>query len=129
MSTEEKKEPAFLEIPSFDIAESGQWTVEKDHKQLIYQSALWPDPIIVPGGFKTDFASIPRIFTPIHPKDGKHRLAAVVHDYLCRLDGFNRKLADKIFYEAMTVLGVRKARRAAFYIAVRIFAIFGRSKK
>jgi hypothetical protein len=121
-------EAKFIEIPSFDVADSGNWIVEPD-EQLVYQSALYPDLIVVPGGFKTDFASIPRIFTPIHPKDGKHRLAAVVHDYLCRLEGFPRKLADKIFYEAMIVLGVRKTRRMAFYIAVRIGAIFSRKRK
>jgi len=121
-------EAKFIEIPSFDVGESGQWIIEPGER-LVYRSEIWPDLIIVPSGFVTDFASIPRIFLPIHPKDGKHRLAAVVHDYLCRLDWFDRKLADRIFYEAMTLLEVKWWRRVSFYIAVRIGGTFKFKRK
>lgn len=34
----------------------------------------------VPAGFKTDFASVPRIFTPLVEKMGKHSKASLLHD-------------------------------------------------
>ena len=60
--------------------------------------------IVIPKGFKTDFASIPRIFWNIIAPIGKWTLPSVLHDYLYsegyRL-GISRKQADKIFYQAM----------------------------
>jgi hypothetical protein len=38
--------------------------------------------VIVPRGFETDYASIPRAFWVILAPTGKHTYAAVVHDYL-----------------------------------------------
>ena len=111
----------FINIPSFDIGDIYLWILAGD---LIYRSDQWPDLIIVPKGFETDFASIPKwiprwLFDPA----GRHRAAAVVHDYLVRLEGFDRKLADLIFLEAMELLEVKKWRRKLMYYAVRIGAL------
>lgn len=108
---------SFVEVPSLDIYGASDWQLEE---RLVYHSDKWPEPIIVPAGFITDLASIPRIFRPVIPQNGRHRLAAIVHDCLVRLDTFDRRLADRIFLEAMEVLEVRRWRRLVMYWAVAI---------
>jgi len=78
--------------------------------------------IIIPSGFVTDFASIPRFAWSIigHPA-GKYGKAAVVHDYLYRNKIGSRKQADDVFLEAMDVLGVSKVKRYTMYYSVRAF--------
>lgn len=87
-------------------------------------------PIIrVPAGFTTDFASIPREFWAILPPTGKYGKAAVIHDYLYVMGGdigrgwakFTKKDADRIFYEAMGVLGVNQFVRWTMWKAVSAF--------
>ena len=76
----------------------------------------------IPAGFETDLASIPRSFMGLIPVNGKHRNAAIVHDYLyvIKPDWCSRSLADSVFLEAMQVLGESRLRRAAMYAAVRV---------
>ena len=79
--------------------------------------------IYIYGGFITDFASIPRPFRNLFsPDTGKHRRAAVVHDYLYRTatEKYTRAEADKIFLEIMEDDGVSWFTRMALYRAVRI---------
>lgn len=79
--------------------------------------------IIVPTGFETDFASVPRV--PIAYTlfgDRAHR-EAVVHDYLYRIDakpGVSRKEADEAFLEAMECRGKGWFVRYAMYWGVRL---------
>ncbi len=55
---------------------------------------------IVPAGFDTDLASIPRIFQPFISKlEGVE--AAVLHDWFYRFKVVPRAQADRIFLEAM----------------------------
>jgi hypothetical protein len=78
--------------------------------------------IYVPKGFRTDFASVPRIFWAIFPPYGRHGKAAVIHDYLyglVRIKKFNRAVADSIFLACMKELGVSWWRRYTMYLAVR----------
>lgn len=80
--------------------------------------------IIVPKGKITDFASIPKILTPIFPRYGQHTKAAVLHDYLydlVRKEGFPRRLADFFFLDAMKILNVPLWRRLIMYYCVRLF--------
>ena len=76
---------------------------------------------IVPAGFVTDFASVPRLFWPILPPYGKYGKAAVLHDYLYRTGAVERKEADLIFKEAMEVLGVKRWKSSILFWAVRLF--------
>ena len=82
------------------------------------------DEFTIPKGFITDFASTPRIFYPIFPPIGIYNKAAMVHDYLyskeCKIN-ISRLSADLYFLQAMEVLGVKKWKRIAMFIAVRIF--------
>jgi len=39
--------------------------------------------ITVPAGYRTDFASIPRLVWPLLPPVGRGGKAAIIHDWLC----------------------------------------------
>jgi hypothetical protein len=89
---------------------------------LIFYSVLLGREIIVPPTFDTDFASIPRIVQNIIQVNGRHRPAAVVHDFLCKfkqLFGINQGMADKIFREAMKCLDVEFVESSIMYRMVR----------
>jgi len=120
----------FIQVPTFDIfdEETGQWADPEDwwlDGELVYQSDLIGEDdehvrVVVPDRYETDLSSIPRIFRVLFIKNGRHRPAAVPHDYLCRLGlEFPRRLADRIFLEAMKVVGVKRWKRYPMYWAVR----------
>lgn len=77
--------------------------------------------IVIPKGFRTDFASVPRLFWRIIPPAGSYNKATVVHDYLYQSRQCSRCLADAIFREAMTELGVGFVRLWLMWFAVRCF--------
>lgn len=92
-------------------------------------------------GFRTDFASVPFLIRWLVPARYVYNQAAVVHDHLykyktirvivlekgrvmgyrARPEPATRKEADKIYYEAMLVLGRNKAVTWIMYKAVRMF--------
>ena len=84
---------------------------------------------VVPAGFETDGASVPRIAwsSGVRP-DGLIRAAAVVHDYLCVRKGqvspscrvSSREAAD-IFKDLMVAAGMRAKFVRRAYWAVRWF--------
>lgn len=79
----------------------------------------------IPKGFKTDFATIPRIFWNIIAPIGKHTLPSVLHDYLYTEGykfGLNRKQADKIFWDAMIASHVAQITANIMWFCVRVFA-------
>ena len=94
------------------------WIIDS---RLVYESDL-VGIIIVPEGFETDFASVPRI--PVFYilfGDRAHR-ESVIHDYLYRSDSFpsvSRGQADNVFLEAMKCRGKRFFVRYAMYWGVR----------
>lgn len=98
----------------------GEERIWKMHGDLIYQ-IKYNDVIVVPTGFMTDFASVPRIFWAIIPPDGKYTAAAIVHDFLYSTQERGRKETDKIFINAMKSLGVSWWKRNIMYRAVRLF--------
>ena len=76
---------------------------------------------VIPAGFTTDLASVPRIFQSIIPKIGHHIRPAIVHDYC--YEGFTnltRKEADEMFLEGMKTTKVSWLRRKAMWLAVRV---------
>ena len=98
-----------------------RWCVSRTFKYYIgYEGSN--NVIIVPKGFITDGASIPRIFWTIvgHPFS-EFAQAAVLHDFLYDRRIYTRKRSDEIFYEAMGVLKVSKWKRMVMYQAVRRF--------
>lgn len=92
---------------------------------LEYESELAVGDVVVPAGTVTDFASIPRVFWRVLPPWDIHRRAAIIHDYLYatrqpRTDE-ERKLADRVFLEALEALEVPWWKRQLMYRAVRCF--------
>lgn len=53
--------------------------------------------IVVPPGFETDLASIPRLPGVYLLFGGKGRVAAVIHDWLYRFSKFHRDFCDEVF--------------------------------
>lgn len=110
MGEEDFRDPLILEyIDGSNWRLQEAFTYQSEHVGLIS----------VPRGFVTDFASIPRFFWRILPPTGKYGKAAVVHDWLYRSKRVERKVADLVFLEAMTDLGVPAWQRNVMYAAVR----------
>jgi len=95
--------------------ESGQWRLELP--------VVWETPeeiVVIPPGFRTDLASIPRLLQSVVPVNGKHRPAAILHDYLFVVQDRPRDQVDALFLRAMAASGVRTTQRMAMYLAVRL---------
>lgn len=107
------------------IPDSDEWVLLEDFKWHVgsYNS---DEVIIVPKGFKTDFASIPAPVKAFINPVGKIKPAALVHDYLYHLRGkylnktYTRGNADKIFLEIMEAVQVKWLQRRAAYRGVRL---------
>ena len=91
-------------------------------QDLLYVSDLLDRAcIMVPAGFNSDLASVPRGLWNLIPPWGPYADAAVIHDYLYRVQVIKpRKFVDQIFLEAMEVKQCRWAQRWAIYLGVRI---------
>ena len=76
-------------------------------------------PIIVPKGFVTDFASVPRLFWAAYPPEGDYGFPAVFHDYLYWTQSVSRKEADRIFKIMMDEFEVGKISTATIHGVVR----------
>lgn len=78
----------------------------------------------IPAGFIFDFASVPRFAQGFYPKAGMLTdVPALIHDWLYATKIVDRKTADKLFYDAMLNLGVRKSKAWIMYRAVRLGGI------
>jgi len=92
---------------------------------LIYDSAILDARIVVPTGFQTDYASIPRILWNVLSPVGRYDRAAVIHDLLYQRGTIGarrieRGEADRVLREAMDLLKVPHWQRWAIYIGVRL---------
>jgi hypothetical protein len=103
-------------VPLTPFADGTYWVVEKP---LVYQVGDTDREIVVPEGFVTDFASIPRPLWSSLPKTGRYQLAAVVHDYLYWEQSTTREEADKILLKAMKESEVGAVTRITIYDGVR----------
>lgn len=78
------------------------------------------EKIVIPRGFSTDLASVPRVFWPAFPPWEQYGPAALLHDYLYSLRTWDRKRCDRVFREVMQQLGVGSFTRNVIYFAVRL---------
>lgn len=84
------------------------------------------DLIRIPKRFICDLASIPRLFRIFIGVNGKHRQAAIVHDWLYYKKGhaalrqFTREECDQIFYDAMIDCDVSEWKAYLMWAAVRL---------
>lgn len=97
------------------------------------------DRIVVPVGFRTDFASVPRSLQWLAPSTGKYTLAAILHDFLCGRTregvahgvGFSIRSrdVDGLFRRVMREEGVGPVQRWLLWSGVRIGAIRNRHRR
>jgi hypothetical protein len=88
-------------------------TIWEIDEPLVYKSDYLSVNIIVPSGFQTDFASVPRLPIIYFLYGDRAHRESVIHDYLYRTDSVptvSKSLADNIFFEAM------KARDKAWFV-------------
>jgi hypothetical protein len=100
--------------PMYFLLSPINWTPNLNEPQTL-------QPVTVPTGFVTDFASIPRIFWSALRPDGEYAYAAVVHDYLYWTQTRPRDEADEILKLAMQDLKVSGGTITAIYEAVHVF--------
>lgn len=90
---------------------------------LVYRSALLRQTLMVPEGFETDFASVPRLPGLYWLFGDTAHASAVVHDYLCRhrypMGLITWSTAADVFNEAMRAEGVAGWRRVLMTAAVK----------
>lgn len=72
--------------------ESGRYEVFQEFEY--YQEVNKESKILVPKGFKTDLASIPRFIWSFLPPNGKYQKAAILHDYLCVMNRLSQELRE-----------------------------------
>ena len=77
--------------------------------------------IVVPTGFVTDFASVPRPFWALLPTDDEYVTAAVIHDWLYWNQATTREKADQALKDSMIELGVSSLKVTAIYEGVNLF--------
>lgn len=87
------------------------------------------DVVVVPAGYATDFASVPRLLWAVEPPLGDAGKAAVLHDWLYETGERPRLEADRIFAEAMAVLEVPGWKRRLIHHAVRLFGARGYNQR
>ena len=114
---------------------------ENGKRYKLYQNYTYEN-IVVPHGFQYDGASVPRIFMFLigFERDGIHRCAALVHDWLYRNGGkienvadnsvttYTRRYADHTFYVMLKKVGVKSWHAKAAYWAVRLGGRFSWGK-
>ncbi len=108
-------EPGSLVVRRVD---ADRWALVDD---LVYRGR-W-ERFLVPAGFRTDFASVPRVVTWLVPRFGAYTLAAILHDWLCsegiRSGAVTSRDADGIFRRVMRESGVPVLRRWMMWAGVR----------
>jgi hypothetical protein len=77
------------------------------------------EPVHVPLGFVTDFASIPQVFWSLLPPDGSYTYPAIIHDYLYWAQPTSRDQADQVFKWSMQDFSIGIAVSESIYQAVR----------
>ena len=90
------------------------------------------DRFIVPDGYVTDFASVPRIAVWLVPTYGRYTAPAILHDYLitdCIPAGRITSVdVDGLFRRAMRESGVPPVKRWLMWTGVRWGAAFNRRR-
>lgn len=100
--------------------------IDDKHDQLTsefrYFSKLLGYEIVVPAGFITDYASVPKLPLVFLCFGDTAKLPAVIHDWIYQTHMVSREMADKIFLEAMGTLDyIPEWKHQPMYLAVRGF--------
>lgn len=87
---------------------------------LLYQSDVAQDTFVVPPGFITDLASVPRYPIVYFLAGGTSNEASVIHDWLYTAKPVTRAMADAVLREASALTGVPGWRRWIMWAGVRL---------
>lgn len=74
----------------------------------------------IPAGYQTDLASIPQKYQQRPPHESPAARPGVLHDYLYTTNSEPRRIADRLFREALRDEGVPFGQRVAMWAAVRM---------
>jgi hypothetical protein len=95
---------------------------KKDTIEFDYQVTIFENKIVVPAGFRTDYASIPSLFLPLFKRsENGYKKPAVIHDWLYQAQIYSKELSDNIFKEAMRINGTSLLTRTLIFNAVKFF--------
>ena len=75
---------------------------------------------VVPRGFITDGASVPRILWPLFPHDGASFASALIHDWDYQHSQSTRKNVDLAFLDNMKECGLAWIHRRLIFRGVRL---------
>lgn len=100
--------------PDGSVKPSEEYTAKEKHLRTV-------ETIIVPAGFKSDGASVPKGITWVFPRiGGRYTKAAILHDYMYVNRIGSKAEADLVFYEACRVLGLNKTVAKLFHWGVKL---------
>jgi hypothetical protein len=104
---------------SYDPRTPEVWTLTRPYER--HSDLL--EAIVVPQGFQTDLASVPRFTWHRFPRWGPWSGAAIVHDWIYRTrpTAIDRLQADRVFRDLMRQDGVPYGDVRILYRAVRNF--------
>lgn len=92
---------------------------------LVYRGTR--DRFVVPAGFRTDFATVPRVVVWLVPRFGRYTAAAILHDWLVTVGiesgVVTTREADGVFRRVMRESGVPVVRRWLMWTGVRWGAV------
>ena len=91
-----------------------------------YHIGTYPSREIItePAGFYTDGISVRASMSWVIKRWGQGLAAGILHDFLYIHKVYNRKRSDRIFLEALKVLGISRWRRWTCYVCLRAFGGF-----
>lgn len=125
MNFSDEKERPLVNLIGFETAPVVIVPLKQGDKWVLYTDLVYNDPefglIAIPAGFKTDFASVPRIPLIFEMCGDMGQAAALVHDFLYTEGHTTRAQTDKIFLNILLTTGVGKVRAYAMYAGVRSF--------
>lgn len=94
---------------------------------------------LIPKGFRTDLASVPRFMSWLTPIAGVHDIAAIRHDRNCveqadayregRPSDVTSVQTDGMFLDDLLELGVPLYRSRAYWVGVRLGAVANRARR
>lgn len=103
-----------LRVELVDDKGQGRW---KLLEPVVFQSDIVGE-VVVPAGFTTDFASVPRLPGAYLLTGNRAHRAATVHDYLLEHSDIRRDIIDRVFREAMLDCGIPIAIVTEMYAGV-----------
>lgn len=106
-----------LQVENATDKDDGKWRLTAP---LIYRSDVADQTFVVPKGFVTDYASVPRAPLVFLLCGDTSTLASVVHDFLYTAHPVTRDIADAVLKEASLLTGVPKWRAWLMWAGVRL---------